>query len=197
MSGIVLHSSLLNDIWLDGRYLIFSSCLWSQSVKVCCFGWSMGGHVVFYRKDSSIPTDFLKLWIFFVNTSRWRRGVIFFLANTLKLDKHLLFFIYLFFEDWLQNTMCHSVSLKSFSAWNKFICIWRDSRREQHLNEWTQIRQPHIWKQIKQPNICWAVWWWTGRVSRPRAFQEGVSLLRTRSSNNVGTTGAVGLPPDN
>ena len=29
----------------------------------------------------------------------------------------------------------------------------RDSRREQPLNEWTQIRQPHIWKQIRQTNI--------------------------------------------
>ena len=37
-SEIVLHSSLLNDIWLDGRYLNFSPYLWSQSVQVCCFG---------------------------------------------------------------------------------------------------------------------------------------------------------------
>ena len=34
-----------------------------------------------------------------------------------------------------------------------YMYLKRDSRREQPLNEWTQIRQPHIWKQIRQTNI--------------------------------------------
>ena len=34
------------------------------------------------------------------------------------------------------------------------------------------------------------------RVSRHRAFQKGVSLLRTKSRDNVGTTSTVSRPPD-
>ena len=34
------------------------------------------------------------------------------------------------------------------------------------------------------------------RISRHRAFQKGVSLLRTKSRDKVGTVSAVGRPPD-
>ena len=34
------------------------------------------------------------------------------------------------------------------------------------------------------------------RISRHRAFQEGVSLLRAKSRDNVGTASAAGWPPD-
>ena len=34
------------------------------------------------------------------------------------------------------------------------------------------------------------------RISRRRAFQKGVSLLRTKSRDNVGTAITAGQPPD-
>ena len=45
--------------------------------------------------------------------------------------------------------------------------------------------------------LCWgspSMGW--KRISRHRVFQKGVSLLRTKSRDNVGTVIAVGWPPD-
>ena len=40
-----------------------------------------------------------------------------------------------------------------------------------------------------------AFWGWK-RISKYRAFQRGVSLLRTKSRDTVGTASAAGQPPD-
>ena len=40
-----------------------------------------------------------------------------------------------------------------------------------------------------------AVWGWK-RIAKHRAYQRGVSLLRTKSRDNVGTASAAGRPPD-
>ena len=47
-----------------------------------------------------------------------------------------------------------------------------------------------IFCKMTCPNVGWK------RSSRHRSFQKGVSLLRTKSRDHVGTASAVGWPPD-
>ena len=58
------------------------------------------------------------------------------------------------------------------------------------------------WVLLKLPLVCKYDFCWVSlnagwkRISRHRAFRKGVSLLRTKSRNNVGTVSAMGWPPD-
>ena len=85
--------------------------------------------------------------------------MIFFLANTLKINKQLLFLFILRLFAKYNVSLC--ITKIFFSMKPVYMHLRRDSRREQPLNEWTQIRQPNIcwgslmvdWKRFQTQNI--------------------------------------------
>ena len=109
---------------------------------------------------------------------------------------------------------------QALGAWASVVALWRvgsswtrDQTRvlcmgRQILNQWTTRQvQLLLWFGgvgwvVGKANTgdygnCWgslnAGW---KRISRHRAFQKGVKLLRTKSKDKVGTVSTVGRPPD-
>ena len=88
-------------------------------------------------------------------------------------------------------------------TWQVVMCAGRDSTcLPGHVQMPTCSGSPQRWVQALTSFIFLSLCWCspsTGwkRISRHRAFQKGVSLLRTKSRyNKMGLANAVGRPPD-
>ena len=87
-------------------------------------------------------------------------------------------------------------------TWQVVMCVGSDSScLPGHVEMPACSGSPQRWVQALTSFIFLSLCWCSPStgwkiISRPRAFQKGVSLLRTKSRDRVGPAHTVGQPPD-